>query len=80
VFAQPMDVSSADSASFTLKSAAGVVIPSAIAYDGPTRTATLTPSIALSSLTTYTLTIDGQVKAVTGLRMGAPYSWSFKTR
>ncbi len=55
----------------------GAPVSSAVTYDGPSRTVTLTPPVALDSGATYTVTIDG----ATDLAGNAltPYSWTFTT-
>ena len=47
-----------NASTFTLKTAAGTAVPATVAYDGATRTATLTPSSALAGGTAYTATLD----------------------
>jgi methionine-rich copper-binding protein CopC len=47
-------------------------------YDASSRTATFTPSAALRSGTTYTVTVSGAADPA-GNRMAAPVEWSFTT-
>jgi hypothetical protein len=68
----------ASSISFVLKDAAGNPITATVAYDDPTRTVTLTPSVLLSVSSTYTATISG-VKDSSGNVLASPVSWSFTT-
>jgi hypothetical protein len=73
-----MDPSTITSSSFSL-SANGTPVPTAVAYDGPTRTATLTPSSRLSPGTTYTATLTTAVKSAFGLALPGQVTWSFTT-
>ncbi|AMV39250.1 Copper resistance protein CopC [Planctomyces sp. SH-PL62] len=63
--------------SFALKSASGATVAATVAYDAASRTATLTPSSALSGSTTYTATLSGAKDAAGNLM--AATSWSFTT-
>jgi hypothetical protein len=67
----------ASSIVFTLKDGAGNPVTASLAYDDPTRTATLTPSALLAPATTFTATVSG-AKDSSGNVM-APVSWSFTT-
>jgi Big-like domain-containing protein/malectin (di-glucose binding ER protein) len=40
---------------------------------------TITPTGGLAPNTKYTVTLDGSIRARTGLRMVTPYTWSFTT-
>ena len=62
---------------FTLKDASGKTIAATSSYDAATRKATLKPSSALASSTTYTATLSG-AKDAAGNAMTAK-SWSFTT-
>ncbi|WP_239310935.1 DUF4082 domain-containing protein [Frankia sp. Cj3] len=53
------------------------VIASTVAYDGPSRTATLTPTATLATGHVYTVSVSGATDP-TG-NMMAPVSWSFTT-
>ena len=64
--------------SLVLRDPANNVVPSSVAYDAPSRTATLTPNAPLASSTTFTATVSG-VKDVAGNTMTAPHVWSFTT-
>ncbi|EMY34948.1 subtilisin-like serine protease, partial [Arthrobacter crystallopoietes BAB-32] len=66
---------------FTLKNAAGTVIPAAVSYDATTRVATLNPSANLPADARFTATLTGGPSAIrdtTGLPL-ASTSWSFTT-
>jgi methionine-rich copper-binding protein CopC len=64
--------------SFVLRDSSNNVVPSAVAYNDATRTATLTPNALLASSATYTATVSGAQDAA-GNPMSAPVSWSFTT-
>src|SRR5207245_2289709 len=49
-FSVAMDATTITATSFTLKNPSGAVVSASVAYDSPSKTATLTPSKALSSL------------------------------
>lgn len=74
-FSEPVQASTV---SFVLKDQANAAIAASVAYDAPSRTATLTPATALAGGTTFTATVSG-VKDLAGNAMAAPVSWSFKT-
>ncbi|HEX2248552.1 MAG TPA: Ig-like domain-containing protein, partial [Arthrobacter sp.] len=66
---------------FTLKNAAGTVIPAAVSYNATTRVATLNPSANLAADTRYTATLTGGTTAIRdtlGTSL-ASTSWSFIT-
>jgi hypothetical protein len=54
-------------------------VPASVSYDDATKTATLNPTSALASNTTYTATITTGVKGTTGKAMTAQKTWSFST-
>lgn len=64
--------------SLVLKDAANNSVAGTLAYNDTTRTATFTPTAALSPSTTYTATVSG-AKDQAGNAMTAPASWSFTT-
>jgi methionine-rich copper-binding protein CopC len=61
----------------TVKNADGATVAGAVAYDSASRTATFTPSSALSAGAVYTATASG-AKDTAGNTM-SPLSWSFTT-
>ncbi|HEV8638236.1 MAG TPA: N,N-dimethylformamidase beta subunit family domain-containing protein, partial [Chloroflexota bacterium] len=67
----------ASSISFVLRDGGGALVPSSVSYDGPTRTATLTPNSPLSLGATYSATVGGATDAAGNVM--APDSWSFST-
>lgn len=54
-------------------------IAGAVSYDDATKTATFTPSVPLSKLTTYTATVTTGAKDTTGSPLAANYVWTFTT-
>jgi fibronectin type 3 domain-containing protein len=78
-FSTTMDAATITGTSYTLKKADGTTVPASVAYDGPSKTAILTPSSALASSTTYTARLDTTVKASDGTPLASAYSWSFTT-
>jgi Bacterial Ig-like domain len=66
---------------FTLRNAAGTIIPAAVTYDQATRRATLNPTALLTPSTTYTATLTGGTAAIRDLanRPLASTSWRFTT-
>ena len=74
-----MDPASFTVATFALTGPGGPVAAS-VSYDAPSRTATLTPSAALSPSATYTATLSTGVRNSAGQALASPYSWSFTTQ
>jgi len=77
-FSRSMDPATITSSSFTLTGPGGLVAGS-VAYDGASRTATLTPSALLAGGVEYTARIETTVKAADGIGLAAPVSWTFST-
>ncbi len=50
-----------------------------VTYDGPSRTATFTPSVNLLNNTTYNITISTGAKNTAGTALANPFIWSFST-
>jgi hypothetical protein len=73
-FSEPVQ---AGSFTFVLKDGNGTVVPSTFTYDAAAMKATLTPTNALATNTTYTATVNG-AKDTVGNTMGST-SWSFTT-
>ncbi|GAB3041715.1 hypothetical protein GCM10027052_24430 [Parafrigoribacterium mesophilum] len=67
----------ASSLAFAVKDAQGTAVSGTTAYDSNTRTATFTPSAALRTATTYTVTISAT--DTSGGQITAGQSWSFTT-
>ncbi|MDA0180308.1 DUF4082 domain-containing protein [Solirubrobacter phytolaccae] len=80
-FDEPVDPLTVTAGAFVLKDGANAV-PASVAYDAPTRTATLTPTGALSLSKTYTATVKGGNAGpadLVGNRFTADDSWDFST-
>ncbi len=80
-FSEPMNAATISGSTFTLTPSGGSSVAAAITYDGPTRTARLTPSVSLAANTTYTALIVGPagVRDVAGNAMATNHSWTFTT-
>ena len=81
-FNEPMDETTISADTFTLLDSSNTFVPATVTYDGTTKTATLIPSAPLSSSTTYTANIQGDVGGVTdiaGNALQADFTWSFTT-
>ena len=81
-FSEPMSDASIDPSTFTLRDPSGTLVPAAVAYDSPSRTATLDPQSLLADSTRYTATVKGGasgVKDSAGNALAADETWSFTT-
>ena len=78
-FSRAMDATTINGSSFSLKKADGTSVAATVSYDSNSQTATLTPSSALASSTSYTATVTTAAKANDGTAMTNPVSWSFTT-
>ena len=81
-FSEGMSSSTITTTTFELRNSAGTAVSAAVSYDGATRIATLTPSLALANSATYTATVrggSGGVKDLAGNALAADYRWSFTT-
>ena len=76
-FTEPIETSTLSG--FTLTGPGGAAVPASVSYDAPTRTATLTPSGALSPATTYTAALSTAVQSTRGIALTAPVTWQFTT-
>jgi len=54
-------------------------LPGVVSYNSTTKTATFTPGAPFAPLTVYTVTVDSKVKSHDGVRLPAPYIFSFIT-
>src|SRR2546427_363968 len=72
-----MDASTITSTSFTLTPNGGSPVAATVSYSGSV--ATLTPSSALATNTTYTAKLDTTVKAADGVALATTVSWQFTT-
>lgn len=81
VFSEAMTAATITASSVTLKQGTAAV-SSAVTYDGPSKSLTLTPSAALAATTLYTVTIAGGatgVKDASGNALAVAKTWSFTT-
>jgi len=78
-FSKPMAAATLTSTSFTLACPAGVAVAAAVAYDAPSRIATLTPAAPLPASTTCVATVTTAATDTSGLSLANNFSWSFVT-
>ena len=85
-FSEAMDPATITASAFELRgpAPASTLVTATVAYNSSTRTATLTPAVALSNLATYTVTVKGgatdpRVKDVAGNALAANVTWTFTT-
>jgi YVTN family beta-propeller protein len=81
-FNEAVDAATVSGATFELRDAANAVVAAAVSYDAGTRTARLTPSVALAASTSYTANVLGGasgVKDAAGNALASTRSWSFTT-
>jgi hypothetical protein len=79
-FSESMDPLTITGSTFTLKTTAGSTpVAGTVSYDAVTKTATFTPSSALSNNTSYTATITTGAKNLGGVPMAANKVWAFTT-
>jgi hypothetical protein len=62
---------------FSLKDPSNVSVAGSVSYDAPSKTATFTPSAALSAGTLYSVTVTGS--DTSGNALATPATWSFRT-
>ena len=67
----------ASTLAMTLKTAAGATVAGSTTYDASTRTATFTPTAALTSSTGYTASV--QASSAAGVAMASATTWTFTT-
>jgi Domain of unknown function (DUF4082)/Bacterial Ig-like domain/Bacterial Ig domain len=65
------------SITFELRDPQNALVPATVTYDGPTRTARLTPSSPLAASTIYTASV--RATDLAGNQMPSPVTWSFTT-
>src|SRR4029079_11722454 len=75
-FSRSLDPTTVTTSSFTLTGPSGAV-PASVSYDDTTRTATLTPTAALATSTTYTARLDTSITAFDGVHLANPVTWTF---
>src|SRR6185295_11654234 len=81
-FSEAMTSTTITIATVVLRDPAGTLVPATVAYTAATRTATLTPTVALAGGTTYTATVKSGatgVKDVAGNALDADFIWTFTT-
>jgi hypothetical protein len=79
-FSRSVEPATVTSSTFTLrKTADGTAVGAALAYDGATKTAVLTPSSALAAATMYTAALTIGVRATDGAPLATQVEWSFTT-
>lgn len=81
-FSEAMDPLTVTTATFTLQLTgppAGPVLGGTVAYDVPSRVATLTPTSALSANTNYTATITTGAEDLAGNALASNRVWTFTT-
>jgi len=83
-FSEPMDPNTINTTTFTVRAGSlnGTLVPGTVVYDGPTATATFTPSTALASTTAYFATVTTGAKDISGNALTAstvPNPWTFTT-
>jgi hypothetical protein len=84
VFNEAMDAATLNSLTFELRNAGNAVVNATVSYDSATRTATLSPSVALDASANHTLNLRGGatapvVKDAAGNALATSLSWSFTT-
>jgi glucose/arabinose dehydrogenase len=82
IFNEAMDATTINGSTIELRNSSNALITAAVSYNAGTRTATLTPSIALANSTVYTAKVKSGtagVKDVAGNALASDYNWSFTT-
>jgi hypothetical protein len=83
-FSEAIDPATINTNTFILQDATNAVVAATVSYNAATRTATLQPSNALASSTTYRVKIVGGttqpgIKDLTGNALATDVTWSFTT-
>jgi len=83
-FSEAMDATTINGNTIQLRDAAGALVAATVTYNSTNRTATLTPSAALLTSTTYTASVQGgavdpRAKDVQGNAVATNVAWSFTT-
>jgi len=83
-FSEAMTAATINTTTFQLFDSTGAQVAAAVGYNATTRTATLTPSVALATSKTYTALVEGgttdpRAKDSAGNALAANVSWSFTT-
>jgi hypothetical protein len=81
-FSEALNASTVNASTIFVRDASNAVVPTTLAYNATTRTATLTPTSALANSTTYTIVVKGGaagVKDAAGNALAADAISSFTT-
>jgi hypothetical protein len=78
-FSRSLDASTVSPSSFTLRDSTGTLVPATVTYDAPTKTATLRPDAPLATSSTYTARLETTIRALDGVALESPVSWTFTT-
>jgi hypothetical protein len=83
-FSEAMDPSTITTGTLELRGPGGSLVPSTVAYDAPSATATLTSSSALAASTGYTVRVAGGASGtvardLAGNALAADFTWTFTT-
>ena len=79
-FNEALDATTVNSNTITLRlSSSGEFVPGTVAYVAATRTATFTPTNALTQGVNYTVTAASSIKDVAGNALGADFQFTFST-
>jgi hypothetical protein len=84
VFNEAIDPATINSNTFELRDSANALVAATYTYNEATRTAVLTPNVALATNTVYTATLKGgstdpRIKDLAGNALAANVTWSFTT-
>jgi hypothetical protein len=79
-FSEPLDQATLTTATFELRDGANTLVNASVSYNPTTKTATLTPSSAMTAETVYSAKLKGgEIKDLAGNALAADYVWSFTT-
>jgi len=81
-FSRAIDTRTLTSSTLMLLDASNLAVPAAIGYDAAKRTATLTPTLPLAPLSTYTVRVAGGslgIHDAQGVPLAADAAWTFRT-
>ena len=81
-FSEPLTASTVNTTTVVLQDPSSNLVPAKVAYTAATSTVTLTPTLELAAVTTYTVRIKGGpngVKDFNGNAMVSDFTWSFTT-
>jgi hypothetical protein len=82
IFNEAMDATTINGSTIELRNASNTLITATVSYNAGTKTATLTPSAALTNSTVYTAKVKSGasgVKDAAGNALASDYNWSFTT-